>query len=432
MASISKCIGSALTGLAALALLFQPLALGQNCNLNSQTQAVFAPGYGAKLIMNGLKTPRHMVFDTLGNLLVVEQSGGGVRQIKLTDNNGVPCVASSKQIIADSSLNHGIALSPDGKTLYVSSLPQLAQWDYDAASGTTSNKKVLVTGMTNGGGHRTRTLHIPSRFPDLILMQRGSDGNVDVGTKQKSSGRSMIKIFNRAEIAQKAVDYSSTSSGTILGWGLRNAVAVGEHPITGEIWSVDQGEDDIKRNGKDVHTNNPGEKMNFHGKVNDTSAPEFGANYGYPECVPALDPSVLDIPGIKVGDLFWVEGNSQTTTQDQACKQRNPPRLVFPAHNSPMDIKFKADGSAAYLTWHGSWDRQPSDGYRVDRVEFGSDGQPKEPLTNPMPATHIMQNTNAANCQSGCFRPCGLAFDSKERLFMTSDSTGELYVLTGT
>lgn len=105
MASFSKCIGSVLTGLAALTLLFQPQALGQNCNLNSQTQAKFAPGYGAKLIMNGLKTPRHMLFDTLGNLLIVEQSGGGVRQVKLTESNGLPCVASSKQIIADSSVS---------------------------------------------------------------------------------------------------------------------------------------------------------------------------------------------------------------------------------------------------------------------------------------------------------------------------------------
>lgn len=68
-------------------------------------------------------------------------------------------------------------------------------------------------------------------------MQRGSDGNVDVGAKQISSGRSMIKIFNRAEIAQRSIDYSSTSSGKLLAWGLRNAVAVGEHPFTGEIVS---------------------------------------------------------------------------------------------------------------------------------------------------------------------------------------------------
>jgi hypothetical protein len=33
---------------------------------------------------------------------------------------------------------------------------------------------------------------------------------------------------------------------------------------------------------------------------------------------------------------------------------------------------------------------------------------------------------------SKCFRPTGIAFDSKGRLFMASDSTGEIYVITRT
>jgi hypothetical protein len=52
--------------------------------------------------MNGLKTPRGMVFDLQNNLLVVESGGAGVRYIKLTDNGGTNvCVASSKQIIPE-------------------------------------------------------------------------------------------------------------------------------------------------------------------------------------------------------------------------------------------------------------------------------------------------------------------------------------------
>jgi len=55
--------------------------------------------------MNGLKTPRDMVFDSQGNLLIVEQDSAGVRLVKLTDGGGTSvCVASSKQLIADSSV----------------------------------------------------------------------------------------------------------------------------------------------------------------------------------------------------------------------------------------------------------------------------------------------------------------------------------------
>lgn len=55
--------------------------------------------------MNGLKTPRGMVFDSQGNLLIVEQGGAGVRLVKLTDGEGTNvCLASSKQLIADASV----------------------------------------------------------------------------------------------------------------------------------------------------------------------------------------------------------------------------------------------------------------------------------------------------------------------------------------
>ncbi|EHK96795.1 hypothetical protein M7I_7503 [Glarea lozoyensis 74030] len=96
-------------------------------------------------------------------------------------------------------------------------------------------------------------------------MGRGSDGNVDQGAKQTSSGRSQIRLFNLTQVAATPVAYAT--GGTLFAWGLRNPVGIGENPVTGEIWSIDQGEDDIKRSGKDVHNTNPGEKLNFHGLV---------------------------------------------------------------------------------------------------------------------------------------------------------------------
>jgi hypothetical protein len=43
-----------------------------------------------------------------------------------------------------------------------------------------------------------------------------------------------------------------------------------------------------------------------------------------------------------------------------------------------------------------------------------------------------MSNQDVTKCPDTCFRPVGLAFDSKGRLFMTSDSTGEIYIITAT
>lgn len=43
-----------------------------------------------------------------------------------------------------------------------------------------------------------------------------------------------------------------------------------------------------------------------------------------------------------------------------------------------------------------------------------------------------MTNADNSKCPDSCFRPVGLALDSKGRVFMSSDSTGEIYVLAKT
>lgn len=44
-------------------------------------------------------------------------------------------------------------------------------------------------------------------------------------------------------------------------------------------------------------------------------------------------------------------------------------------------------------------------------------------------ATPILSNEDLSNCPDDCFRPVGLAWDADGRLWFTSDSTGEIYVL---
>jgi hypothetical protein len=110
MPSISNPIFFFLASVATLLVLFQPFVLGQACTAPAaKYPATFAGGLSAKVLINGLKTPRSLRFDTLGNLLVVEQGGAGIRQIKLTDDGKNVCVASSKQIINDNTVSSFLA-----------------------------------------------------------------------------------------------------------------------------------------------------------------------------------------------------------------------------------------------------------------------------------------------------------------------------------
>ena len=106
-------------------------------------QGVLASGWKGTKVLGGLTSPRSIVFDTAGNMLVV-QSGKGISYHVMSPDG---CVTSTKMLVSLNSLNHGIALTPDGKTLYASSMTQAFAWPYDAAAGTVGTRSTVITGM---------------------------------------------------------------------------------------------------------------------------------------------------------------------------------------------------------------------------------------------------------------------------------------------
>lgn len=112
------------------------------------------------------------------------------------------------------------------------------------------------------------------------------------------------------------------------------------------------------------------------------------------------------------------------------------------AHSAPIDSKFDLTYSNLFVTFHGSWNRSPTTGFKLVVVPFtkGTDGlyKPIAPSTSNTGYTDVMSNPDVTKCagngpsfSSGCFRPAGLLFDSEGRLYMTSDTTSqaELWIL---
>lgn len=132
-------------------------------------------------------------------------------------------------------LNHGIALTADGKTLFASSSTDVYAYDYDAATGVAGPPRSIITGMDQAG-HSTRTLYIPPQHPHLLLVTRGSDGNIDEDTANIESGRSQLRVFKVSDLinSDKTVQYTD---GDVMGWGLRNSVGIAQDPVSGNIVS---------------------------------------------------------------------------------------------------------------------------------------------------------------------------------------------------
>ncbi|KAF8458524.1 hypothetical protein BDZ91DRAFT_666010 [Kalaharituber pfeilii] len=406
-------------------------------------EIVLADGWNTQLVANDLTGPRGMVLDTEGNLLVLDRGIGVVSyEIEAADNVAA-CLVEKKTVVADENLNHGIALSHNGTTLYVSSRNDVYAYQYDPSTRSiVSSSTIIVTNMDNSG-HTSRTLYIHENY---LLISAGSEANIDPGAADITTGRSAIKMFDLTEPITQPFDYPS--DGRVLGWGLRNSVGVVVDSVGGGIWSVENSIDMLRREGQDVHQDNPGEELNFHGYVNETLAVQdfVGQNYGYPYCVAVWDVASLpDNSGLQTGNQIMVDQSTvggESKPDDKDCNDQNQfiaPRLTFQAHMAPLDCKFdyfsgnpEAGGDGGlWVTFHGSWNRDLPTGYKLSKIPF--DAQTRQPvagLTERKNYYDIMWNRDTMRCrQKGCFRPVGVVVDSAGRVWMGSDATGEIFML---
>lgn len=179
-----------------------------------------ADGWRVVKISGDVSMPRAVVEDSAGNLLVLE-AGKGLSVHTLSPADG--CISTSKMLISDPSLNHGLHSNPEGTLLYVSSMTTAWEVPYDAAAQEVGDKRVVVKDMYLGG-HPTRSLVIPPATPNLLVMQLGSNGNFDMETVDIDTARANVKVFDVEEAPEGGWDW--ITEGWDLGYGLRNDVAL--------------------------------------------------------------------------------------------------------------------------------------------------------------------------------------------------------------
>jgi len=119
------------------------------------------------------------------------------------------------------------------------------------------------------------------------------------------------------------------------------------------------------------------------------------------------------------------------------------PRLTFQAHSAPIWNTFDADAKNMYVTFHGSWNRQPATGFKVVQIPFTkkADGSydPVAPADSMKGYNDIWSVANAGSCtangltNSNCIRLTASSWDPAGRgLFVGSDNSaeGEIFILS--
>ncbi|KAF7326136.1 Soluble quino protein glucose dehydrogenase [Mycena kentingensis (nom. inval.)] len=390
-----------------------------------------ASGWKAEGFASGLTTPRGLIFDSAGNLLAVQQGVGIVGFTLNADGSA----KSQKTVLNYTFLNHGIAFSADGKTIFASSSNTAWKWDYSASTMTMSNQKKVVTGMDNAD-HVTRTLLVSTKSPNLLLVARGSNDNLDLGSVNATAARAQVRVFDWTTLPAGDVGYDYNTQGKILAYGVRNEVGLVEDRA-GNVWGVENSADNLVRVRQGVTTDvHQGESL--LGAASAASS----KYYGYPYCFSVWDPSLFpSSDSFSTGDWFvqspnagGIDGNWCDSTSG-AVK----PKMLFQPHSAPLDIKLgPGSDTNAYVSFHGSWNRSPPTGFKVvlvpgTRTSSGAWSQSGSLTGGKAGYTDLLFNTDVTACPDACFRPVGLVWNPAGTvLYVASDGTGEIFALSRT
>ncbi|KAL1920019.1 uncharacterized protein VTP21DRAFT_1165 [Calcarisporiella thermophila] len=381
------------------------------------------------VVYASLKDPRGITTDSTDDLLVVSRGNNEIVALYSQDDSQ-DGVAQSVTVIGTSNLpsgaklTHGIAYS--NGYIYASSQTTVWRWAYKAGqrSATTSAAEVVVNSMESGG-HSTRTLHVDENR-QVLFVSVGSAKNID---KPKNPYRAQIRVFPlNSTLPQGGYDYRQ---GQIWGDGLRNEVGLARD-LEGKLWGIENGSDELARPdlGGDIHNDNPAEELN--------SLEDPGAFYGYPYCWSEYDLTRFNTGKGKSTQWAWPEFMEDGIHTDSWCQNTTNnrlPALSMQAHVAPLDIVFYrgegCDGARAFscslkgdafVTFHGSWNRNPPAGYKVVRIPF-KDGKPTGEVLD------VWGESNPEECNSSakCVRPVSAVFNRKGHLFVTSDDSNEVW-----
>jgi glucose/arabinose dehydrogenase len=345
-------------------------------------------GFKVAFFAGGLTNPRMARVAPNGDLFVVESKANRVRVLRDADGDGTPEVTA---VFAEG-LNQPFGVGfypPDNPAfVYVANTDSVVRYPY--AAGDTKARgpaEVLVNdisggGRLRGGGHWTRDL-VFSRDAKKMFVSVGSRSNVDDGDAEARRAR----IFEFTPDGKNERVYAT---------GLRNAVGLAVHPITGELWA----------------------SVNERDELGDDLVPDYithvkdGGFYGWP--------------------WFYIGANQDPHHEGKHPELRDKvtvPDVLLQAHSASLGMTFTTGKrlppewrSGAFAAEHGSWNRSRRTGYKVIFVPV-NDGVPTGEYVDFMTG-FVLPNGEVWG------RPVAVAQTKDGSLFVTDDGGDCVWLVT--
>ncbi len=342
------------------------------------------PGWKVDIAASGLGRPRMLYQGANGMLYTTRRDAGDV--LLLRDNNGDNKFEDLVTALYDFKGVHGITMRDNW--MYLCNNTQLRRYPVKPDGTLNADAmELLIDDLPSGGQHPNRTMDFG---PDGMLYL--SVGSLCNDCKESDpEAATMLQIDPR------------TWKRKIFASGLRNTIGFDFHPVTGELWGID--------NGGDAKGNTwPPEEVN---RIVQDGHYGFPLAYGKRE----VDQSRED----PAGDL-----------KEEVVKNTMPSVLELSAHMAPIGFQFfnKAANIPAdfaddgLVAWHGSWNRSKPVGFKVQRIIFenGTAVGAEDFLTGFLKPGFPMFKRKA---RFG--RPAGITITPSGVVYVSDDANGVIY-----
>ncbi len=362
------------------------------------------PGFKAEMIASGIDNPRTVRVAPNGDLFIADSKSDQVRVYRLADGSAAP----SEATVFATGLHqpYGIAFYPQDKPewVYVANSDSVVRFAYQEGDLKASGKPEQIVDHIPALHHWTRDLAFS---PDgkTMYVSVGSGSNVALDMAEEPKGG--LEEWNRTQPAGATWDTEEGRADVlafdpdgqnrrIFATGLRNCSGMTVQPSNGALWCVVNERDGL---GDDV----PFEYA---------TTVKQGAFYGWP---------------------WYYIGNNEdprhTGARPDLAGKASVPDILMQPHSAPLGIAFYVGDAFppdykgdAFVTLHGSWNRDSRTGYKVVRLLF-KDGKPTGAYEDFMTG-FVVSDSQVWG------RPVGVAVAKDGALIVTEDGSGTIWRVT--
>jgi glucose/arabinose dehydrogenase len=379
--------------------LLPPMHIAKIAHWGEGEKPAVPQGLQIRALATGLQHPRSLYALPNGDVLVVEANGpkapinrpkdlimGWVQSLaganakggnRITLLRGADGDAEPQKSVFLDHLNSPFGVALIGHDLYVANTDAIIRYHYSEGQTIITAEGTKLTDLPGGpiDHHWTKS---------LLASPDGSKLYVGVGSNSNITENGIQAEYERAAIWE--VDVKS-GAHRIFASGLRNPTGLQWQPQSGKLWAVANERDEL---GPDL-------VPDYLTSVQD------GAFYGWPYSYygqhvdPRVEPQRPDLVAKAI-----------------------PPDYALSSHVAPLGLAMYSGDTlpanyrgGAFVGEHGSWDRNPLNGYKVVFVPF-KDGKPSGPAEDFV--TGFLNSDNQARG-----RPVGLAIDRAGALLIADD-----------